>query len=178
MSYTLYWKGIVSYLLFTLTSLENTLQNLPTWCSKWDCKRNLYVQIIFLFPPNNTAKLNGNWEHRSSFTEILSDGSAPPIVSRAAVCSLSSPPLSSDSEVCPRSALSSTDELLFLGLHLHLETHCPVCSVDHPAHPLLVVWPPLWLACRCGLIHPSITSHSSIFLKFKNKAGWKKTASK
>lgn len=53
-----------------------------------------------------------------------------------------------------------------------------VCSVDHPAHPLLVVWPSCRLACRCDLIHPPITRHSPIFREYKNITGWKRTVSK
>lgn len=68
--------------------------------------------------------------------------------------------------------------LLFFGLSLLLETCFTVCPADHPAHPLLVAWPSLWLACRCDLIHPPRTSYSAIFLKFKNMTGWKKRVSK
>lgn len=166
-----------TYYYFKITPLDHTLQNVPTWCSKWDHARNLFVKIIFLFL-SNIEKLNGHQEHRHHFTEILNDHSAPPVVSEADECSLSTPTLSSGSEVCPSSDLLDTDELLFFGLRLQLETCCTVCSVDHPAHPLLVVWPSLRLACRCDLIHPPITSHSPLFLEFKNIAGWKRTVSK
>lgn len=84
---------------------------------------------------------------------------------------------SSDSEVWPSSDLWDTDKLLFPGLHFQQDTSCTVCSVDHPAHLLSGAWPSCRLACRCDLMHPPITSHSPIFVNFKNRTGWKKTVS-
>lgn len=86
--------------------------------------------------------------------------------------------LPESSKVFQSPSLWDTDLLLFLGLGLLLETCFTVCSADHPAHPLLVAWLSLWLACRCDLTHPPRTSYSTIFLKFKNMTAWKKTESK
>lgn len=166
-----------NYYYFRITSLDNALQNVPTRWSKLDHERNLYVKIIFLFF-SNTAKLHANQQHRNHFTQISNDPSAPLVVSKADVCSSSSPTCSSGSDFCPSSDLLDTDILLFLGLHPQLETYCTVCSADHPAHPLWVVWPSWRLACRCDLIHQLITSQFPIFLKFKNVTSWKKTVSK
>lgn len=166
-----------TYYYFRITSWDNTLQNVLTRWSKWDYERNLYVKITFLFL-SNTAKLNANQQHKNHFTQISNDPSAPPVVNEADVCSSRSPTRSSGGDFCPSSDLLDTGILLFLGLHPQLETYCTVCSAAHPAHPLLVVWPSWRLACRCDLLHQSITSQFPIFLKFKNITGRKKTVSK
>ncbi|XP_043313406.1 uncharacterized protein LOC122434225 [Cervus canadensis] len=75
------------------------------------------------------------------------DGSASPEAGGRVLSSPSPPALSSDRGVSARLSPPATDQLLFLDQHLQRDTRDPVCRVDHPTHPLLVVWLPLWLAC-------------------------------